>query len=388
MMYSGPGSGPMMAASAAWDGLAADLASTATSYQSVVSGLTGAWQGASAGSMTGAAETYLSWITGTAAQAEQAGAQAKAAGTAFDSAFAATVAPPVITANRTLLTSLIATNLFGQNAPAIAATEADYAEMWAQDVAMMTSYAESSIQATILQPFTAAPQVANGALGALQSAVAAPTQGSNILGALPQLVPTALTQLLTPTASDPASGGLSGILSSLGGLLGTGSGSTSTSTSLEAASVGGQLGYYAAMYPSNMLMQLANASRQATTGLTDSQGLLNVIGQFVDGKLQLVAGNLANQLRSFGSAVTAQLSHATSLSGLSVPQAWSAAAPGMIRAAPVLPNTSVSAPTLPPSAGMPGGPFGQALMGALSGRGLSNIAAKTAKVVPRSPAGG
>ena len=33
-MYAGPGSGPMLAASAAWDGLAADLESTAASYQS------------------------------------------------------------------------------------------------------------------------------------------------------------------------------------------------------------------------------------------------------------------------------------------------------------------------------------------------------------------
>jgi PPE-SVP subfamily C-terminal region len=71
-----------------------------------------------------------------------------------------------------------------------------------------------------------------------------------------------------------------------------------------------------------------------------------------------------------------------------VPQAWSSATPAITRAVPVLASTSVSAPTLAPSAGMPGGPFGQALMGALSGRGLSSLAAKAPKVVPRSPAGG
>ncbi|EUA27902.1 PPE family protein [Mycobacterium xenopi 4042] len=37
-MYAGPGPGPMLAAAAAWDGLAANLYSTATSYHSVVSG--------------------------------------------------------------------------------------------------------------------------------------------------------------------------------------------------------------------------------------------------------------------------------------------------------------------------------------------------------------
>ena len=44
-----------------------------------------------------------------------------------------TVPPPVIAANRVLLLNLIATNFFGQNTPAIAVTEAQYMEMWAQD---------------------------------------------------------------------------------------------------------------------------------------------------------------------------------------------------------------------------------------------------------------
>jgi len=38
------------------------------------------------------------------------------------------------------LASLVATNFFGQNAPAIAAAEAQYAEMWAQDVSAMGGY--------------------------------------------------------------------------------------------------------------------------------------------------------------------------------------------------------------------------------------------------------
>ena len=49
--------------------------------------------------------------------------------------------PPVIEANRTLLMTLIATNILGQNTPAIAATEAHYMEMWAQDAAAMYGYA-------------------------------------------------------------------------------------------------------------------------------------------------------------------------------------------------------------------------------------------------------
>ncbi|EUA76439.1 PPE family protein [Mycobacterium xenopi 4042] len=35
-MYAGPGSGPMLAAAAAWEGLAADLASAAADYKSLI----------------------------------------------------------------------------------------------------------------------------------------------------------------------------------------------------------------------------------------------------------------------------------------------------------------------------------------------------------------
>lgn len=40
-LYAGAGSSPMLAAAAAWDGLAADLSSAATSFASTTSGLAG-----------------------------------------------------------------------------------------------------------------------------------------------------------------------------------------------------------------------------------------------------------------------------------------------------------------------------------------------------------
>jgi PPE-repeat protein len=153
-MYSGPGSGPMLAAAEAWNGLAAELHSAANSYQSVVSGLTaGPWLGPASASMSAAAASYAAWMRATATQAEETGAQAKAAATAYQAAFASTVPPPMVAANRTRLMTLVATNLFGRNTQAIAATEAQYAEMWAQDSAAMYSYAASSASATTLSPF-------------------------------------------------------------------------------------------------------------------------------------------------------------------------------------------------------------------------------------------
>ncbi|EUA52358.1 PPE family protein [Mycobacterium xenopi 4042] len=114
-MYAGPGSGPMLAAAAAWDGLATALHTTAASYQAVVSELTTAsWRGPASVSMAAAAATYISWLTSTASQAEEAATQARAAAAAYEAAHAMTVPPPVIAANRSLLMLLVATNVLGK----------------------------------------------------------------------------------------------------------------------------------------------------------------------------------------------------------------------------------------------------------------------------------
>lgn len=131
-MYAGPGAGSMLAAAAAWDELADELHTTAADVESVISGLTSEpWEGTASESMAAAAVPQVTWLSSTAAQATQASAQAKAAASAYESAYAMTVPPPEISANRAQLTSLIATNLLGQNTPAIAANEVAYGEMWA-----------------------------------------------------------------------------------------------------------------------------------------------------------------------------------------------------------------------------------------------------------------
>jgi PPE-repeat protein len=172
-MYAGPGSAPLMAAAAAWDGLAAELSSTATGYTSTITELTSApWLGPASLSMVAAATPYIAWISSAATLAEEAGDQARAAAAAYETAFAMTVAPPVIAANRVLLMTLVATNFFGQNTPAIAAAEAQYAEMWAQDATAMYGYAGASAIATQLTPFSEPAQTTDpGGLAAQAAAV-------------------------------------------------------------------------------------------------------------------------------------------------------------------------------------------------------------------------
>ena len=157
-IYAGPGSEPLMVAAAAWDELAAELGTATAGYNSVIDELTGGpWVGPTSAAMVSAVTPYVSWLGAAAAQAEEAASQARAAAAAFEAVFSMTVPPPVVAANRVLLAALTATNFFGQNTPAIAATEAQYVEMWAQDAAAMYSYAGSSALASELTRFTAPP---------------------------------------------------------------------------------------------------------------------------------------------------------------------------------------------------------------------------------------
>src|SRR6516162_3146992 len=133
-MYTGPGSATLLGASAAWESLTAELNTAASGYQAVISSLTDeAWAGPGSMSMAAAVAPYMAWMRATAAQCEQAAIQAVAAASAYETAYAMTVPPALVMANRAQLMALIATNIFGQNTPAIMATEAEYSEMWAQD---------------------------------------------------------------------------------------------------------------------------------------------------------------------------------------------------------------------------------------------------------------
>ena len=108
--------------------------------------------------------------------------------------------------------TLIATNLFGRNTQAIAANEAQYGEMWAQDAAAMYGYAASSASATQLTPFNPPQQNTNPAGSADQAAAvgqATGTAAGNAQSTIQQAfsaVPAALSSAAAaPAATDPLS---------------------------------------------------------------------------------------------------------------------------------------------------------------------------------------
>jgi hypothetical protein len=145
----------MVAAAAAWDGLAESLATSASSFVSVTSDLAkSSWQGPSATAMMAVASSYASWLSAAAAQAEATCSQAAAMADAFETAQSATVQPAVVSANRGLLKALASTNYLGQNAPTIMDIESAYEQMWASDVAAMSDYhADASAAVEHLSPW-------------------------------------------------------------------------------------------------------------------------------------------------------------------------------------------------------------------------------------------
>jgi len=328
-MYSGPGSGPMLAAAAAWDGLADELRTAAAAYEAEIAGLTGGpWLGPTSVSMAAAATSHVEWLTITAAQAEQTATQAAAAAAAYEAAFAMTVAPPVIAANRSLLISLVATNILGQNTPAIAIAEAQYAQMWAKDAAAMYGYAGASASSTTLTPFAAPVPATNS--GGLASQAAAVAQ--TMLSQLTSTIPTALYGLASPlqaaSASASSTSGLVGILQSLG--------LTSAVSFLSPANTGLTVTSLSGAYAAESSAAHADAMIVAT------QDQLSATELRIMNRFDQLAALPTVEPRS-AAVVSSGLGRAGLVGGLSVPQGWAAGAPAMRTVAFALPANSISA---------------------------------------------
>ncbi|GAA1446018.1 PPE family protein [Mycobacterium cookii] len=324
-MYAGPGTGPMLAAAAAWDRLAAELQSSASSYRTAISELTGGpWLGASSAAMAAAAAPYLDWMTTTAGQAEYTATQAKSAAAAYEAAFAMTVPPAVIAANRSLLMALIATNVIGQNTAAIAATETEYAEMWAQDAAAMYGYAGSSAAATTLTPFTAPPPTTNPAgQGAAVTQSAASSAGSQVMSALSG----AVQSLAAPAEVDPLAliPLLTAPITVTAGTIGT------VSTSASFTSFG-----------TTLRGMLINADRDFDYGKGPFTGN-GPGGTMLPEWIISGVGGIGAPSDVAPPSTSAGLGQANKVGRLSVPSGWTVAAPEIRPTAYTLPITSAAA---------------------------------------------
>ncbi len=373
-LYAGPGSPPLVAAAIAWDGLSAELRAAGALYGSVIEELTaGSWLGPASASMASAAGPYVEWMTVTAAQAEQAAIQAKAAAAAYEVTFAATVPPPVVAANRAQLTALVATNILGQNTAAIAATETHYAEMWAQDAMAMYGYAGVSASAATLTPFTPPPQSVNpDGLGAQAAAVAhsaaatAATNTQTMLAHVASAVPAALQGLASP-ATGTSAAGLPSLLTSLASI----TPETVVSTTLEVSDV--SVGTSGLVTASGAWVDASKSDDAIHDTAVDwhenaKNQLREIMARF--DQLGTVGSTVSPEL---GGAPSAQVGEAASVGRLSVPQGWTEAAPAMRLAAVGLPTASFAgAPAaLAGSASSAGSLFSELALAGMAGRALS-----------------
>lgn len=380
LIYSGPGSEPLTVAASAWSSLAAELKSVAAQYQTVINQLTSEdWLGAASASMASAAAPYVQWMETTAAQVEQAAQQGRAAAAAYETAHSLTVPPIAVTANRVNLQQLVATNILGQNTPAIATNEAQHNEMWAQDTSAMVGYHTQSTAASKLSNFTAPPSTTNGTTASTTAQTTAATTGA-----------------VAKSAAETGSKSLEDILNDL--------------ATAEKNAVTGILQDPHYTLGNQLLTQfVTNANLESNNVCAVWRGVSGVLGVqklFADTAKDAAKSVSAAAAPAASSAASAAAGAANAVGGLSVPASWAPklaplAALGPVsggswvpvggHAAAALPSAGIlgGAPIAPPT-GMPGMPGIPAAGAAGAGfRGFGGPRYGTAPtVMPRRPFGG
>ena len=271
LIHTGPGAESLIAASAAWQQLGTTLEDSAENYGATLSSLTGTWHGPSSATMVQAVEPYVTWLRTTAQQAQQIASSAQAAAAAYNSVRASVVPTAEVTANRTRLAQLLATNGFGRNLPAIAETEAEYQSMWANNSAAMSRYQAASAQASALPQF-ASPTSATNPTRLTTQASASPAATTSSTASTAPTVAAASPAALLPTAFDPSTGLVGEVNTYLNQFISSG-------------------------FPINMLSYLAqNQSAQALSGVNAQ------IGQGVSEGESALGGGAAGGLGGLGRA--------------------------------------------------------------------------------------
>lgn len=301
------------------------------------------------------------------------------AATAFETAMTATVHPAAVAANRVSLTSLVATNFLGQNTPAIAATEFDYLEMWAQDVAAMVGYhGGATAVAASITPF-ALPPVNLAGLAA------------NVAGNVASNLSAAVSPLAQGVAM-VAPGLVSGVQS------------VASAVPVQSLMSVAQIGTLPASMLISPMMQLAQTANAGTAGLANAAtaGLADST-KFV-GDAAPAAKGLGGA--GLGAGMAGDLGKAHLVGAMSVPPAWAGSTPkamatsalhGLGATSAAATNAAAAAPAARPGGmGMPmmpiptgAGGAGAGMPGGMMGRGGASphVTQNRPAVVPRTGIG-
>ena len=374
LIYSGSGAGPLMAASSAFSALSSELNSNAASYESIISSLSSEWTGPSSTAMAASAQTYVTWLTTTAAQLQEAAAAATSSAAAYEAAYSATIPPAVVAANRAQLAVLVATNILGQNTPAIAANEALYGEFWAQDAAAMYGYAAAaSAASSALTPLTDPTENTNPAGQGQQATAVGQAVGSN---GTSSTLNNALSgaQNAASSAANPAAVAAqdtpTSILSAINGLFGV------PIVGNTIYNVGVTLAWNTAMMTATLPLLahfMAGSAFGFSIGDTAPLGAGLGFGTTLAGATGSVGG--------IGGATLAGMGEASTVGGLSVPAGWSAATPATVTDA-TLAGSGWTSP-VEEGAGMGGAPGIMPGMASAGGKGGYGMAGPRYGVKPK-----
>jgi PPE-repeat protein len=400
-MYMGPGSSSFQVAASAWNGLAAELQSAAQGYETTITQLTSdSWNGPASAAAASAAQPFVGWLQETAAQAAQAATQARLASAAYEQAFASTVAPPLVAANRAETAAAVQANVFGQYTPLISQLEAQYSEFWAQDAAAMYTYAGQSATAAKVTPFASPAATTNPAGTANQAtAVSSATANSGatssqtILQELISLLPSNIQSLLTPSGFNSAFGTPSGIEQTLWSWI---FGTTVLPTNLSAL-VTDYSPYASLFYNTEGLPYFSVGMGNFGVQIAKSAGMLGGAApaaaapaiQGLGGLGAGLGGGAAGAAGGAAHAVSVTVGEGASIGKLAVPASWAGATPAAVPHGAQL-VSSVSA--APEAAGGGGGNLlgGMPLAGAGRG-GLGAFGPRYGfkpTIMPRPPSAG
>ncbi|HTY34875.1 PPE family protein [Mycobacterium sp.] len=324
LIHSGPGAGSLIEASAAWQRVTTELENSASIYTTALSTLSESWKGPSSAAMVEAVQPYITWLRNTAQQSQQMAESTQAAAAAFNSALSTVVPPATVAANRTRLAQLVATNAFGRNLPAIAATEEQYQAMWATNSAALSRYQATTAQALDVQQFRSPPAITDPAGTAAQATATSSAATTSAQSTIADF----LNALNTPLGFDPNTGWF--------GLANT---------------WGNQ--FISSGFPINLLgvwAQLATAQGVQAVGGDIGQGLSEG-----EAALGAVGANLSGAVRAMGSAApTGAMGVGVSLGKLTAPPAVVGLLPAsqspvqLASAASPLDGADAGFPMLPP----------------------------------------
>ncbi|CAM5288806.1 PPE protein OS=Tsukamurella paurometabola (strain ATCC 8368 / DSM / CCUG 35730 / CIP 100753/ JCM 10117 / KCTC 9821 / NBRC 16120 / NCIMB 702349 / NCTC 13040)OX=521096 GN=Tpau_0327 PE=3 SV=1 [Tsukamurella paurometabola] len=169
---TGPGPAPLTASAAGWSVVASAASARSVFLTSLLPRLAASWQAPETALMTKNVAMYLAYNESVRVHALLAATRHTKQAADYSAALAGMAQIPEIAQNHVTHGVLEATNFLGINTGAIAANEAQYAAMWAQNASMMFGYLANSTANMTFEPFLPPKPIASPSTSPISPAAA------------------------------------------------------------------------------------------------------------------------------------------------------------------------------------------------------------------------